>query len=201
MSTRRSSVHHDYELLPRASIDSDGTSELPRQPAHTSWLGRIAGALPFGVRQISNPKTYTHYITVRRRKRSLLRLVYHGFLAIPFVCFFLVLFVSIIFPSYTYPPAHYEELRQRALGSSLPGRANTRNEKVFIAASLYEKEGELTSGPWGQSVLDLVDLLGPQNVYLSVYENNPDDLTRKSLEEFKRKAPCTSVHFLSPARN
>jgi hypothetical protein len=103
---------------------------------------------------------------------------------------FLLLFWGIFFPSYTHFPAHYEELRQRSLSSTEPGRANVHNEKVFIAATIYEENGELTSGPWGQSVLDLVDLIGPENTYLSIYENNPDDGTRESLHNYKERTPC-----------
>ncbi|KAH0396619.1 hypothetical protein KCU89_g9122, partial [Aureobasidium melanogenum] len=60
-------------------------------------------------------------------------------------------------------------------------------EKVFIASSIYDKQGELTSGPWAQNLLDLVDLLGPENVFLSVFEDDPDDLARASLEQFSKQ--------------
>jgi hypothetical protein len=102
----------------------------------------------------------------------------------------LVVLVGLLHPSYTHLPAHYQALQKASLESKLPGRANPRNEKVFIAASLYEKDGELTSGAWGQEVLDLVDLLGPENVYLSVYEDNASQAARQSLLDFKRKVTC-----------
>lgn len=190
MSTRFRRAH-DYQLLPRASLDSDDSPELDRHVSNSvnlSWAGRLAAALPFGVKQIS-----THYITPRRRKRSIIRLIYWAVFSIPYICLFLILFVGTFFPSYTHRPAHYEELRRLSLRSTVPGRANVRNEKVFIAASLYEHNGTLTSGAWGQSVLELVDLLGPANVYLSLYENNPDPLTQESLARLKKKSPCNTT--------
>ena len=56
--------------------------------------------------------------------------------------------------------------------STAPGRGNPRHEKVFIAASLYDPDGELALGQWGSRVLELIDLLGPDNVFLSIYEND-----------------------------
>jgi ZIP family zinc transporter len=109
---------------------------------------------------------------------------------VPYILLFLVVFTSIFFPSYTVRPAHYKELRQRALNSTIPGRANPHNEKVFIAAALTEDKGHLTSGGWGRSVLQLVDLLGPDNVHLSIYEDNADAETKQSLIDFRHKATC-----------
>lgn len=108
----------------------------------------------------------------------------------PYILVFLVLFAAIFFPSYTVRPAHYTELRQRALKHTAPGRANPYHEKVFIAAALSEEKGHLTSGGWGRSVLQLVDLLGPENVHLSVYEDNADEETKQSLIAFRRNATC-----------
>jgi hypothetical protein len=181
---------NNYELLPRSSLDSDDFPELERSVSSSSWMSRVAETIPLGVKHISNPSSYTHYITPRRRKRSILRALYGSVIAIPSVCIALVLLASIFSPSYTYPPAHYQDLRNAASNSTVPGRANPRNEKIFIAASLYEAEGELTSGAWGRSVLELVDLLGPDNVYLSVYEDNPSALAKKSLLDFKHKVTC-----------
>jgi len=73
------------------------------------------------------------------------------------------------------------------------GRANIHNEKVFIASSIYDKQGKLASGPWAQNLLDLVDLLGPENVFLSVFEDDPDSLARTSLERFSERVQCEST--------
>ncbi|KAF2864745.1 cryptococcal mannosyltransferase 1-domain-containing protein, partial [Massariosphaeria phaeospora] len=191
MSTRFRRSAHEYELLPRASSESH---EFPGAVSHasdSSWLGRQAGKLA-GVTQLFNPSVYVRYVTPRRRKRSILRLAYWTAFSAPCICLLLVLAAGICFPSYTHRPAHYNELRERSLHSTTPGRANPRNEKIFIAASLYEKDGELTSGAWGRLILELVDLLGPQNVHLSVYENDADPLTQQSLIKFEKELTCNS---------
>ncbi|KAL4891638.1 hypothetical protein BDV59DRAFT_203237 [Aspergillus ambiguus] len=78
---------------------------------------------------------------------------------------------SIFRPSYTRPPPHYEALRDAVSRSQRPsGRGNPRNESVFIAASLYDRDGELAGGAWGSAVLAQVDLLGEANVFLSIYD-------------------------------
>ncbi|KAF2277993.1 uncharacterized protein EI97DRAFT_415842 [Westerdykella ornata] len=180
----------DYELLPQGSFDDGDFHELEPTPSHSqsSWYSRISHALPRTVKRISSPSTYT-----RRRKNAALRLcLCWTFFWFPCLCLTLVLLAGIFFPSYTNPPPHYKELRRAAVSSWQPGRANPRNEKIFIAASLYESHGEYTSGPWGEQVLELVDLLGPGNVYLSIYEDNPSPATKKSLLDFKAKVTCNA---------
>ena len=76
------------------------------------------------------------------------------------------------------------------LESKSPGRANPLNEKIFIAVSLYDQGGHLIDGSWGQSVLDLIDLLGHDNVFLSIYENDSGDGGTKALERFQDKVNC-----------
>ncbi|TKA80986.1 hypothetical protein B0A49_01046 [Cryomyces minteri] len=98
----------------------------------------------------------------------------------------------ICLPSYTHAPAHYDTLRQRTLNSNSTGSGNINNEKVFIAASIYDKNGGLTGGLWGQAVLRLVNILGPENVFLSIYENDPDPLAATSLKELGRNVRSNS---------
>lgn len=189
-SLTRRTAPHDYEPLPRTSFESEDSIGLRPAPASKqSWLDRLSSRLP-GVHKLSDRAVYQHYVTPRRRKRSVLRLIYWSVFSIPYVLLFLVLFAAILFPSYTVRPAHYTELRQRALTTTTPGRANPHNEKVFIAAALSEDKGHLTSGAWGEAVLSLIDLLGPENVHLSVYEDNTDAETKLSLTRFRRTAPC-----------
>ncbi|KAF2734778.1 hypothetical protein EJ04DRAFT_512226 [Polyplosphaeria fusca] len=193
MSSTFRRAAHDYEPLPRTSLDDD---HVELKVPHPSWTRRlrdaVSGVLLPSVKNISNPSAYAHLITPRRRKRSLLRLIYYSIFSIPYLCLALVLVVGIFFPSYTHRPGHYDKLRQIAQSSTSPGRANIRHEKVFIAASIYEVNGTLSDGAWGQSVLDLVDLLGPDNVYLSIYENDPDALTKASLAQLKSKVTCNA---------
>ncbi|KAH0274933.1 hypothetical protein KCU91_g4924, partial [Aureobasidium melanogenum] len=104
----------------------------------------------------------------------------------------LIVLVAVIYPSYSHPPHHYNVLRSKALRSTEPGRININKEKVFVASSIYDKQGELASGAWAQNLLDLVDLLGPENVFLSVFEDDPDNLARASLEQFSKQLKCNS---------
>ena len=111
---------------------------------------------------------------------------------LPHILFIILVLCAVFFPSYTKTPAHYRILVERSSNSSIPGRANPHNEKIFIASSIYEPDGGLTGGVWGEAVLDLIDLLGPDNVFLSVYENDPTDAAAASLYAFQHEAQCKS---------
>ena len=100
---------------------------------------------------------------------------------------------AIFFPSYSRPPERYTQLRKRVEASTEGGAANPNNEKVFIAASLYDKEGELLDGDWGESVRRLVDILGKDNVFVSVYENDPDDKSKAAMDKLRKDLPCDSA--------
>lgn len=185
----------EYVLLPRTSSDVEDHPHRDRRDSDSSnasnksWLGRLGNSFP-SVNKFAYTSVYAHYITPRRRKRSVLRLIYYALFSVPYLCLFLVLFAAVVFPSYTHRPAHYNELRKRALATDAPGRANVHNQKVFIAAAIYEQEGALTAGAWGEEVLQLVDLLGPQNVHLSIYENDADEVTKQSLRDLEKKSMC-----------
>lgn len=102
----------------------------------------------------------------------------------------LIVFTAAFRPSYSHPPDHYRALQKRCEGSKEPGRGNVKNEKVFIAATLYDPEGTLVGNGWGDAVLELVDLLGPQNVHLSVYENDATPQAKAALQRMDAKAQC-----------
>ena len=97
------------------------------------------------------------------------------------------------FPSYSNPPQRYTDLQNRVRASEVGGAANLNSEKIFIAASLYDKEGGLLSGDWGRSVWSLVHILGHDHVFVSVYENDPDDKSREALKEFRDSLSCDSA--------
>ncbi|RYN16909.1 hypothetical protein AA0115_g12084 [Alternaria tenuissima] len=185
---------HEYELVPRESLDGDDEQLVGQQPGASgssrhSWLHRLSSRFN-AVNKLSDRAVYAHYVTPRRRKRSILRLVYWTLFSVPYILIVLVLVAGIFFPSYTVRPPHYEELRKRA---TTTGRANPYNEKIFIAASLAETKGDLTSGAWGREVLELVELLGQENVHLSIYEDNPDPVTKQSLISFREQVKCNST--------
>jgi hypothetical protein len=116
-----------------------------------------------------------------RKRRTYYRILCFIFAAV--VCFTIMLisFTALFQPSYTHLPAHYKALQKRCSSSPEPGRGNINNEKVFIAAALYDPGGSLLNGVWASSVLGLVDLLGPDNVYLSIYENDADPAAKAAL--------------------
>ena len=96
----------------------------------------------------------------------------------------LSVFRAIILPSYQNPPAHYNALRDAVISSTQPGRGNPHSEKVFIATNILQ--ADLIRGAWGTSVLELIDLLGEENVFLSIYENDSDPGTVEALREFRQ---------------
>ena len=102
----------------------------------------------------------------------------------------LITFTAIFRPSYTHPPTRYRELKELVRSSDQIGRANPLNQKIFITASMYDRSGNLLNGWWGQSVLDLIDLLGHENVFVSIYENDSGKLGKAALQQFQSRLPC-----------
>lgn len=110
-----------------------------------------------------------------------------------------VTLVSALFPSYTRLPPHYEHLAKRVSESLTPGRGNPRQEKVFIAASLFDPAGTLIAGPWADNVLQLIHLIGPENVYLSMYVNDAGFEAQHALAQLDQRTTCK--HSLVLERN
>ena len=102
----------------------------------------------------------------------------------------LVMFTFAFRPSYTYLPDHYLALQKKCVESKEPGRGNINNERIFITAALHDPGGALVGKDWGSAVLQLVELLGPQNVYLSIYENDADPRAKAALENMQNKITC-----------
>ncbi|KAI5865998.1 glycosyltransferase family 69 protein [Durotheca rogersii] len=106
------------------------------------------------------------------------------------VCLLLV-GTPIVVPSYTRPPPHYRDLESRCQGFlRQPGCANIRNEQVFISVSLYDEGGRLADGYWGESLLELIHLLGNNNVFLSIYENDSGPEGASALESLRKQLRC-----------
>jgi hypothetical protein len=57
------------------------------------------------------------------------------------------------------------------------------HETVYIAANIIDED--LIRGPWGKSLLDLVDLIGKDRVFVSIY-GGPTE----ALKAFEAKLPC-----------
>jgi len=186
MSPRLRRSSHHYELLPRASLDSafyDGST------TSVSWLSRFSRALVAPLFCLPKSTGYTS-LAPRRHRRGILKILLWTLLILSNAILLVLLFTIAFLPSYTKRPSHYNDLRRAALNSTLPGRANPRNEKVFIASSIYERNGTLTSGAWGEAMLSLVDLLGPDNVHLSIYANDPDPRSKQSLSALHQRVNC-----------
>jgi len=129
--------------------------------------------------------------TRRSMRITWLRRILIFIASLPMVVAFLIIMVGVFFPSYTHEPAQYKALRKRIGASDKPGRANINNEKIFVVSSIYDNQGELVSGAWGDALLSLVDLLGPDNVFLSIYENDADDKAQEQLDRYQSRVACT----------
>jgi hypothetical protein len=149
-----------------------------------SWRFWIAGPL-----RLAHP-IFTKLCHRRHPRQQHRRLLYWTLTILPCIVFLLLLVTAIFRPSYTYPPEHYKVLERRCKDSQDPGRGNINNEKVLIATTLYDHNGLLLGGDWGNAVVELVHLLGPKNVYLSVYENDADDRANESLERLGKQLSC-----------
>ncbi|OTB00297.1 glycosyltransferase family 69 protein [Hypoxylon sp. CI-4A] len=118
--------------------------------------------------------------------------------AVIFICVLLI-GTPIIAPSYTRLPQHYRDLETRCRGPlRQPGCANLHNEKVFISVSLYDKGGELANGFWGESLLELIHMLGHDNVFLSIYENDSGPEGAEALESLRRQLRCRNYIVNEP---
>lgn len=156
-----------------------------RRRSRIPW-SRLISKLPIPSFLAPNPSKHVAVSPVdAHRKRRI-------FFWIVSLAFFWLLFAGIFLPSYSHPPKHYNDLRKRTLASEEPGRGNINNEKIYIAASVFDKSGSLLSGDWSRNLLDLIDLLGPDNVFISVYENDASEDAAQALYAFQKKLTCAS---------
>lgn len=190
-------LHPDeYEVASRSSVDSQGTFilddvDFESQAPSKRWfsihrfpiLSKFLPASYLGYRSLKKPSRTPSCSRPFRR----IFFYFHVFIGIVVA---LVLLTSAFYPSYTRLPPHYELLRKAALESHTPGRGNPRNEKVFIAASLYDRGGRLARGQWGVAILKLIHLLGEDNVFLSIYENNSGPEAESALQDFGELVTC-----------
>jgi hypothetical protein len=68
----------------------------------------------------------------------------------------------------------------------------TKPTRVFIASLHWNNERVLRSD-WNKGVLDLVKALGPENVFVSVYESGSWDNSKGALRELDRELEKTGV--------
>ena len=181
-----------------ADFESHGLttdSYVHRQPS--SWIRSLLSLLLLRPRALLNQNAHRQDAKQLSRRRHRyqrffgrrIRLLFNSLAALACA---LVLLTAIFWPSYNNPPAHYGALRKRILASDDHGRANVNNQKIFIAASIYDKGGHLVNGVWGRNVLELLDLLGHRNVFLSIYENDSGLEAEDALKFFGRGVQCNS---------
>jgi hypothetical protein len=184
---------NEYELLPRTSLDLEGATE-PHNLA-TSYPGFSRNIifwilLPLRlIRRIFYQKGPSHRTNTRWLS---IRGLYWTLAIIASIVALLIAYTAIFQPSYAHPPTHYKTLEKECKQSQTPGRGNLNNQKVFISSTLYDQNGLLAGGKWGQALLELVQLLGPDNTFLSVYENDPDPLAREALDGLGKKLACNT---------
>jgi hypothetical protein len=110
----------------------------------------------------------------------------------------LICLTGLFWPSYTHLPPHYKTLRNQVHSSGSPGRGNIENQKVYIAAVLYDPEGTIANGRWGDAILQLIELLGEQNVFLSIYENNSAQEGENALQALADRVTCNKSIVSEP---
>ncbi|KAI2081033.1 hypothetical protein LOZ36_006323 [Ophidiomyces ophidiicola] len=190
-----------FELLPRHSIDDssdeleDRVTLLPKPPDHihpmtSNRLLRIRCLAKYYARQGHSVISFIEKpfkTTCNCQKRSF-RCVFRVILLLVGTFILLSALEALLYPSYQTPPEHYQELRRKIDASKDSGRGNPNNEKIFIAANIIN--ASLIRGPWGRSVLELIDILGEENVFISIYENDSGNGTRDALRHFQEKLPC-----------
>ncbi|OJJ43270.1 hypothetical protein ASPZODRAFT_136484 [Penicilliopsis zonata CBS 506.65] len=202
-------LHPDeYELGTRSSLDSEGTFNLDEADFETQTRGRprtfLRSSLPVwltrvlpaswsssGYRRLQPPKPLLSGASRRscHRRFFLRRLCFLSHITLAIISV-LVLLTAIFCPSYTRLPPHYASLRRSVADSDAVGRGNPRNEKVFIAASIYDNGGSLAGGRWGDGIVELIDLLGRDNVFLSIYENDSGQKGETALRELEKRVTC-----------
>ena len=193
----------EYELLTRASSDSIRSLPSSGRGNHNSpsfsWYLRLSVWICAQLPPRPTRIFYSKISSSRKSRRLLLRAVFWLLVTTPCLIISLIAFTAALNPSYTHPPDHYKVLQKKCQGPKQLGRGNINNEKIFIAATLYDVEGALVDGNWGSAVLELVNLLGPDNVHLSVYENDPDAGAKASLESLAKDLSCKSL-FRTPTQ-
>ncbi|KAE8376090.1 cryptococcal mannosyltransferase 1-domain-containing protein [Aspergillus bertholletiae] len=203
MSSSRLLHPDEYELETRSSVDSeesfnldeaDFESQIPPRPRRllrrVPFLSRIFASTYSGYRRL---KTSRPLISASARpscfRRFLFRRVCFYLHAVIGIVLALVILTAILRPSYTRLPPHYTSLRSAVSHSSASGRGNPGNEKVFIAVSLYDRGGKLAQGQWGTTILQLIDLIGEDNAFLSIYENDSGPEGESALQILGEQVP------------
>lgn len=146
-----------YERIPHNEEQADLEDLEEKAPRSVPGWALLVRRKARGLRRLRLPR-------LSRLGRTL------SYIVIALLAFALVLLVytPIFNPSYANPPSF-----------DIP------KERVYIAANIVDDA--LIRGPWGRAVLELIDLLGPEDTYLSIYGG-----PAHALDDFKTMVPCAS---------
>lgn len=94
--------------------------------------------------------------------------------------------------TYLWPPSTEILPTPITSSASVDGatHSNPTNEKIFIAGTI--EDAASIHGTWGQSVLELVHILGPPNVFLSIASADASYESQAALRWFADQVSCTS---------
>ncbi|PWY73059.1 hypothetical protein BO70DRAFT_114983 [Aspergillus heteromorphus CBS 117.55] len=178
-----------YQLSPRSSVDSvallsDPDTEDLVLPRRKSAWGMLRPS-SWSYSRLATRKPTFHGLR-RGPPRPLARLVR---IALG-ILVALVVLTGAFWPSYTHLPPHYQALRRAAAQPDVHGPGNPHDEKIFIAAILYDRAGTLAGGRWGDALHQLIHLLGPDNVFLSIYENDSGEKGAHALRDLEDRVAC-----------
>lgn len=138
-------------------------------------------------RQLKRRRCCSPRVACPRPSRRALKLCFLIFF-LPLSLILLILSTPFLGRSYGRLPQHYQDLAGRCKPiHPVPGCANPLKENIFIAATIRDPTGDLASGKWGQNLLSLITILGQENVFVSIYENNSGKKGRQALEALKGK--------------
>lgn len=151
----------DDSVLHAFEVEEDGQKRTVIPVIATNFL-HWRTLRPLHRRRTSHPARYLRFF-IRFTTATLVILIT------------LILLTPILIPSYTHRPDHYTG-------------TNPSNEKVFIAANIVDED--LIRGAWGERVLELIDIIGPDNTFLSIYENDSGPGTKAALRELSQKVKC-----------
>ena len=186
--SRKLSAYEAFDV----SYEPDFIFPFCKTPASDSNEKLSRRTLPFWYKhqnQSRCARTYGRCFIAYNHKRSYTRMM---FLFTFLLCLLAIVLTvaAICYPSYSSPPAHYSLLARDCAVTSRPGCANPYREKVFIVATILDKNGKLIKGSWGAAVSKLVEFIGPENVFLSIYVNNADAITESGIKSFKSTLRC-----------
>ncbi|KAK8078841.1 hypothetical protein PG994_002648 [Apiospora phragmitis] len=187
-SERQPFVDPAEQALSPASSTTLGDFDYAEDVEKDTWADRLSSA---------GGQSWKTWIRSRQRgfRRILRRRPGHPLFTVLkyaiLIIFILFVGTPIFAPSYTRQPKHYRDLAARCDGPSAePGCANPFKEKVFISVSLYDKDGHLAAGSWGRTLLELIHLIGEDNVFVSIYENDSGEAGEKALNWLKSQLRC-----------